>query len=57
MERAVKHTLFAIYALILAIIAILPPFPNFIICLATACAVKKQPVTLISNIRFASSFE
>lgn len=39
----------------LAIMTMLPPLPKRIICLAVAWAVMKAPVTLTSNMRFASS--
>lgn len=52
-----RNTLFAIVPLILAIMTMLPPFPNRIICLATACAVMNTPVTLTSIIVLASLAE
>lgn len=48
------HTLLAMVPLMLAIMTMLPPLPNRIICLATACAVMNTPVTLISNMVLAS---
>lgn len=50
-----RLTLFATVPLILPINTIEPPFPEAIICLATACAVMNTPVTLISNIRLSPS--
>lgn len=38
----------------LAIITMLPPMPNLIICFVTAYAVMKTPVMLILNIKLAS---
>jgi hypothetical protein len=52
-----ERTRFATVPLILAIITILPPFPNRIICFATACAVIKHPVTFTPSIRLQSSAE
>lgn len=52
-----ENTLFAIVPLILAIMTMLPPFPNRIICLATACAVMNTPVTLTSIMVLASLAE
>jgi hypothetical protein len=45
-----KRTRLAIVPLILAIITILPPFPNLTICFAAACAVMKHPVTFTLSI-------
>lgn len=49
------NPLFATVPLILAMRAMLPPFPSRIICRATAWAVMKTPVTLTSSILLQSS--